>query len=722
METLRISKRSFLLRLVFLGGALGLFVLSACYHYIIYVPQPDKPHHFTVLDDLFALDLVGIVALAGLAVGRRILRLFPLADFSRLEWNTLALGLGWGIGSLSILAIGLAHLLHPWALGLLVTLALALCWRGTWRILSLLTAQQFMRAIQCCKPRGRMEGVLAVLLVPELILLGLQSLTLPYVPYGSDAYLYHWAVPQLYLLHHAIIVWPGWAAADAPLNSEMFSTLALAFRSEVAAIWFQAVFGIAIVLLLAGYLYRTCDRKAVWLGITLCCANPLFASLLFSSQPELAAGYYGIASFLVALAWLKQTRVPEAGGRLRLLALAGLFTGFGLGVKYTEGQIMLGILLLLSAALVRLLAKRKHAPGQWQETRRALVGMLLYGAACLLALAPWLLRDWVLLDNPIYPFLWGGPGWNAARLTTWRLTTAYSGIQGALWRQMALGLFDLFFHTQRTGDQFYTPPSYLLLAALLAPIVFLLGWLLSRSRRQAPRSPAMQHIMPWLVVAGSAYIAWIVSQAKLAHYAFLWLLLLTPPAVLTLEHLWHSAGRWPSRRVITRGMQIGLPALVLPVVLLQGPLYSVALFVQRDPLPLLAGQQSLHEWETYNLMGADYWAMAHYINASVPPSAKLLVIGHGYFLYGHDYVDDAFLDWVPYLETQGKTPQGILALLRQNGFAYLVYNGGLLDSIVKNQHNAYLGSFLPAFQQFMSQWLDLVGAFGAYQVYQIPNT
>lgn len=715
-------QRGFVGRLVFLGGALGLFILSAWYHFLIYAPQPNHSHRFTILDDFFALGLMGIVALAGLAMGRRVMRLFPPAGFSRLEWNTLALGLGWGIGSLSILAIGLAHLLYPWALALLVGLALALCWRETWHILTFLTWQRLIAAVRRCIPRGRLEVALAVLLAPELFLLGLQSLALPYVPYGSDAYLYHWVVPQLYLLHHAIIIWPGWAAADVPLNSEMFSTLALAFRSEVAAIWLQAVFGIAIILLLAGYLHRMFGRKAVWLGVTLCCANPLFASLLFSSQPELAASYYGIASLLVALAWLKQTQSPETRGRLRLLALAGLFAGFGLGVKYTEGQILIGILLLLfSAALARLLANRKYVPTRWQDARRACTGILLYGAACLFALSPWLLRDWALLGNPIYPFLWGGPGWNAARLTSWRLSTAHIGIQGTVWRQMALGLFDLFLNTQRNGDQFYAPPNYVLLLALLAPIVLLIGWRFSRSGRQSQRALALQHAMPWLVVAGSAYIAWILSQAKVTYYAFLWLLLLTPPAVLVLEHIWQSAGRWLSGRLITRVMQFSLPALFALVVLVQGPLYSVSLFVQRSPLPLLAGQQSLHEWETTHLMDADYWTMVDYINVQVPPSAKILVIGHGYFLDGYDYVDDAFLDWVPYLETQGKTPEGMLRLLRQQGFAYLIYDGGLLQSIVKNLHNAYLGSFLPAFQQFMARWLHRLGAFGAYQVYQIPG-
>ena len=73
------------------------------------------------------------------------------------------------------------------------------------------------------------------------------------------------------------------------------------------------------------------------------------------------------------------------------------------------------------------------------------------------------------------------------------------------------------------------------------------------------------------------------------------------------------------------------------------------------------------------------------------------------------------------LENQGKIPEGIVTLLRQNGFTYLIYNDGLLNFIVNAHDNTYLASFLPAFRQFMARWLLLVSDFSEYQVYQIPG-
>ncbi|HEU5200998.1 MAG TPA: hypothetical protein VFU32_15270 [Ktedonobacterales bacterium] len=707
-----------------LGGNLVLLAATALYHYAIYLPQPDRPHRFTALDDLFALGLVELIGLAGLALGMRLLRPFRLAGFSRLERGALAVGLGWGVFSLSILFIGLAHLLYAWVLAAALGLVLAICWREVWRVFALLTWQRCLHLLRRLLPRSFLARALAVILLIECAVLGLQGLTLPYVPYGSDLYLYHWPASQLYLLHHAVIVWPGWAAVDVPMNSELLATLALAFRSEIAALWLQIVFGALLVLLLAGWLGRRFGPLAAWIGVALCCASPLFTSLLTSGKTEMGASYYGIASLVIVLAWLESGQRGDQPPR-RLLALAGVFAGCGLGTKYTEGEVVAGIaLLLISLSAFRVLDAWRRGEPRWPALWSRFADLLVYGAFCLLPLLPWLIRDWALLGNPIYPFLWGGAGWNTARLLTWTSAVAHVGPQGTVWQRLAENLLSLFFDERRSGEPFYTPANYLLLAALLALVVLLVGRL--RVKRmsmlvQPPTTDAIQQTLPWLVVAAGAYVAWVVGQAQLERYALAWLLLLVAPAALVLERLARLRWQWPFGRVMAHVARLGIPILLLGLVVLMGPLYSVPLFPSRNPLPLLTGQVSQQQWEQQHLLSPDYWEMADYINKEVPRSAKLLVIGSGYFLEGRDYVDDAFLDWVPYLETEGHTPAGIVALLRQNGFAYLLYDESLLKYIVKTNNDTYLSSFLPPFRAFLAQSLTPVRHFGNYELYYVPG-
>lgn len=707
-----------------LGGNLVLLGATALYHYAIYLPQPARPHHFTILDDLFALGLVEVISLAGLALGLRLLRLFRLAGFSPLERGALALGLGWGVFSLSILCIGLAHLLYAWALAAALGLVFAVCWREVWRIFTLLTWQRCVYLLSGLLPRSFLARALAIILLVECAVLALEGLTLPYTPYGSDLYLYHWPASQLYLLHHAVIVWPGWAAVDVPMNSELLATLALAFGSETAALWLQVVFGALLVLVLAGWLGRRFGALAAWIGAALCCASPLFTSLLTSGKTEMGASYYGVASLVVALAWLESSQRGEQPSR-RLLALAGLFAGCGLGAKYTEGEVVAGIaLLLIGASAIRMLNAWRHGERRPAALWPRLVDLLVYGGCCLLPLLPWLIRDWALLGNPIYPFLWGGAGWNTARLLTWTSAVAHVGPQGTVWQRLAENFLSLFFDVKRSGEPFYTPANYLLLAALLALVILLVGRLRVKgvaSLVQPQTTDAIQQTLPWLVVAAGAYVAWVVGQAQLERYALSWLVLLVAPAALVLERLARLKWQWPFGRVVARVTRLGLPVLLLGLVVLMGPLYSVPLFPSRNPLPLLTGQVSQQQWERQHLLSPDYWDMADYINQEVPRSAKLLVIGSGYFLQGRDYVDDAFLDWVPYLETEGHTPAGMVSLLRQNGFAYLLYDESLLKYIVETNNDTYLSGFLPPFRAFLAQSLMPICHFGRYELYRVPS-
>jgi hypothetical protein len=707
-----------------LGGNLVLLAATALYHYAVYLPQPDRPHRFTILDDLFALGLVELIGLAGLALGLRLLRPFRLTGFSRLERGALALGLGWGVFSLGILAIGLAHLLYVWVLAAALGVILALCWREVWRVFTLLTWQYCIHLLRWLLPRSFLARALATILLVECAVLGLEALTLPFIPYGSDLYLYHWPASQLYLLHHAVIVWPGWAAVDVPVNGELLATLALAFGSEIAALWLQVVFGALLVVLLTGWLGRRFGALAAWIGAALCCASPLFTSLLSSGQTEIEASYYGVASLVVVLTWLESSQRGEQPSR-RLLVLAGLFAGCGLGAKYTEGEVIAGIaLLLIGVSALRVLDAWRRGERRWLALWQRLVDLLVYGGCCLLPLLPWFIRDWALLGNPIYPFVWGGAGWNTARLITWSSAVAHVGPQGTVWQRLAENFLSLFFDVRRSGEPFYTPANYLLLAALLVLVILLVGRLRVKevSSLVQPRTlDAIQQTLPWLVVVAGAYVAWVVGQTQIERYAVPWLLLLVVPAAPVLERLTRLRWQWPFGRAIARIARLGMPFLLLSLVVFLGPLYSLDLFTSRNPLPLLAGQVSQRQWERQHLLNSDYWDMADYINKEIPRSAKLLVIGSGYFLEGRDYVDDAFLDWVPYLETEGHTPAGIVTILRQNGFAYLLYDESLLKYIVQTNNDTYLSSFLPPFRAFLAGSLTPVCHFGTYTLYHVPD-
>jgi hypothetical protein len=708
--------------LLALAGLAVLLALVTVYHYTIYVPQPDVPHRLTLLDDVFALGIFSLVALVGLVVGWRALRPFKLAGFgfSRLERGALAVGLGWGILSLGVLALGLAHLLYAWALLAGLILALLLCWREVRRLWVLLITLATHRLPGAVRPRGFFLWTLALALLVEVAILGTNWLA-PYPSMGYDLYQYHWAVPQLFLLHHAIYAFPGWAHADFPFADEMLNTIALAFQTPVAALFLQGTFGLLAVLLIASYLYRHMGRLAACLGAALCLSSPLFVDLLSTGYVEVALSYDAVASLVLVLAWLRQP--PQAGvrGNLHLLLLGGLFIGMGLAAKYTEAQMVvaIGVLLVGAVALAGLRAWRR---GEWHGliVRRALLALLLYGVGALAPLLPWLAKDWALLGNPIYPFIWGGPGWNAARTEVGVVTFAHFGPRGPLWQRLLEAFTGLFFDTGRTGEPQLFPPSYFLLSVLAAPLVLTGDWLYRRKQRALPqtsRQPSLpNHITLWLVVAGGAYLSWSLSNALVGRYAMPWILLLAVPAAVILLRVLEWAYRWIGSRVLTQ-------VAILVLVILLGPVTSALFWLSDHPAPLVTGQVSLHQWAEQDILDPAYWAMVDYVNTQIPHSAKVLLLGQGtgYFLEGRDYIADSGDDWIPYLETEGQSEAGMLALLRQDGIRYVIYGGKVLNFVVHTYENSYLGSFLPAFRQFLNDSLKEIWAYKDFQVYQVPS-
>ena len=79
--------------------------------------------------------------------------------------------------------------------------------------------------------------------------------------------------------------------------------------------------------------------------------------------------------------------------------LAGILCGMLVGAKYTAFPFRIGLGLL--AVFSR---------STWKNRIQSL---LLLTAAALVAFLPWLLKNWLLDGNPIAPYIWGSPAFDA---------------------------------------------------------------------------------------------------------------------------------------------------------------------------------------------------------------------------------------------------------------------------------------------------------------------
>jgi hypothetical protein len=705
----------------------GAMVLLGAYSWLIYVPQPDRPHALTVLDRLYNLGIAAGLLLAGAVLGRWALARAGLArDFTRLERLALATGLGLGLLSLATLGLGLLHLYYGAVLG---ALPLALLWVLRRELPGL---GHDLRAIrrELVLPRRRNAArgeVLSVRLLAGISLLVaictfLRDLVMPNPATGYDTYQYHWAVPLLLLRAHAMIGFPGWAHANLPYVTELLNLIALSLQAPFAAIVVQDAFGVLALALLFALIRRPFGVLAGWLAVAAITTIPLVDAYISESYVETALVFFGVAALVVLVRWLQRLPVgswPELGWRaLRLPALAGICLGFAVGVKYTAIAYIPGLLALL---LVGLAGALRRWPLAWRPAL-ADAGRLfgVFGGAAALSFAPWALKNWLVLGNPVYPALapvFGAPEWDAARNQTLMATFAHFGPTYGLAARFHLQAIGLFTHPVPYGEGLAFSPGMLALGSvLLAPLTWrTLRPPVRRSRRWHERR-LVAGALAVLTVGGFA--AWTFSGALVERYALPDIVLATALGAALLAGL---VG-WLRPRT---GPAVWAFVLTLAMICVLQATYLDVQTIARSPFPLLTGQVSEHDALRQHAQGGmplDFWQMVDYVNYRLPHNGKLLMLGRGtgFSFQNRDYVADSGGDWIPYLVAEGRTPQGMLRLLHREGFTYVVYDAQVTGFLMHTYGNHVIASALPAYLDFQSRDLVPVAAYGDISIWRVP--
>ncbi len=349
--------------------------------------------------------LLSLAACAG--YGEVWLRVFrPPARLETLR-PLLAAALGMGTLAYLVLAAGLLGQLRAPVLGGLLLLG----WMLSVPFWGRLRARLGPAGVEV---RG-WERWLTVAAVAALALLAAVTLVEALRPVDGwdwDGLSYHLAAPKIYLRSGRIGLIAYDSHTDFPATMEMLYVLGLQWGGAGAAKLFHWAAGWLTALALALWtasLEVNGRRLPRWAGPA--------AALLFAGMPlvlwEMGVAYVdlGTALFqLLALLCVVEA-IVDGGARVDLggAALAGILSGFALGTKYTA-LLQFGLLgLLLAGALLR-------APAKGRGT--ALSAMLLFGLLGVLAAAPWYVKNWLWVHNPVYPFYYRlfphSFSWNAA--------------------------------------------------------------------------------------------------------------------------------------------------------------------------------------------------------------------------------------------------------------------------------------------------------------------
>jgi len=468
-----------------IGTVLGIMLLLVAYYWV------HKPLDLSLVLRLggLLLDLAVNIALfvAGGALGRALLASLNWAVVSRGERIAFEALAGLGVISTGALLAGMAGLFRGVFLWLIVAVAFLIAMRrggGSW----LVDARAFTRALRPIDRWARLWGIVAC----ALLAMALARALAP--PFAWDALNYHLVGPARYLSEGRIVPAPDNFYLGFPQLLELLFGVAMsAFGRDTVAAPLHFGFGVLGLILVAGLVRRHTDVRAGWLAVALPLSATSFWLLFGWPYVDLAVFAYGAAVLVAAVNWREHR---ETGW----LVVAGVALGFGAGTKYTAGLLAIGL-----AAMIVVEARS-----------RALRPLLLAGGVALVTFAPWMVRGALLYGNPVYPFLFGGPGWNAERAAafsaTWQSFLATGDYLALIFLPIAATIFGV-----EKGVYFsFTSGPWLLLAPLL--LIPAWPWLPARSRHLAINCAliGLPLLIVWMVMAALTAIG---AQTRLMAMA-----------------------------------------------------------------------------------------------------------------------------------------------------------------------------------------------------------
>jgi len=339
-----------------------------------------------VLSNLSEFFLLVILISTATGIGYKLLKLFKLNFYSLLVEFIFSIALGLGFFSLITLLLGFLGLFFAPVFYLLV-LSLFLVSYPEIKYFVPKTLSSFWVG------RPEYSQIIYSLCAGIIILLGL-ILNIGGPPIQFDELVYHLAIPDIYLGNNQILNIPYLVFSNYPLNVEMLFTLAMGLKSDILAqlmhFSFGLLAGLSIYLLTRTYFGRRQGLLALFIFFSL----PSIIFTMSFAFNDLALTYYVILSVYAMLNWMK---INDR----RWLILSGIMTGLAIGVKYSG---VICFILLFGTIMIN----KTSIKSLFKE-------LFIFSLAALLPILPWLIKNFIFVGNPVYPFLYGifgGENWD----------------------------------------------------------------------------------------------------------------------------------------------------------------------------------------------------------------------------------------------------------------------------------------------------------------------
>jgi hypothetical protein len=585
----------------------GLFLAVASVHFLAGGEREQWTGVFLIFDHLFSLGIAAVLLAVSEGLGQRALRLLKTDTDSALESLLFATALGAGVLSSALLVVGASVGLRPWSLGLVGVGALVFAGTPTLSLPGQI-GEAWVELRKGVGPWGLFVlGWVAAILV--VLSLG------PAADY--DSLMYHLEIPDQFLERGRIFIPDGNLHVSFVGMFQFLYLPMLALGSPEACSLLNGFFGASLGLGVFCLANRFFSRLAARLTFFLFWGSAMV--LLVAATPKVdvtLALYLLLGHFALVVAW------KEKEGGVGWIVLGGLLLGMAVGIKHLG----LAYLAALGPILIWMAWGRSASPS------RGIRALGILGLAVLAGAAPWLVKNWVLLGGPFYPYLTPEilPPWLAGLRGD---STLPGGVELDSIRLLALTVEPFTFMDWFLLPETLTPEaeggSYgANLAFLLIPLAIPLL-----------RNPALfSFFIPGVLFFGLAFTDGPYLSLRYLVPAFP---ALTLAAAVGLESV---VSHLSSSRV-----RSGLLAVLVAVALAPTAKALYRKVSMTGALAHAAGFTSRHDylWESRDGDHVSYSRLRDFVNATTDPGDRVLMFfeARGFGLEPDVLPDNVFLNW-----------------------------------------------------------------------------
>lgn len=499
-------------------------------------------------------------------------------------------------------------------------------------------------------------------------------------PLKYDALMYHLAMPAAYLQSGSFDYLPWLAMSGMPQATEMLYTLGMALGGYPGATTLGWWFAIIALLGLLGYAREKLDNPSAWVAV-----SSLMAGFTFVAA--MAWGYVDWLGLLFGFGGLVCLDLWRGNGKSQLLIYAGLFAGFAFSTKYTAGVllIVLGIVFCWHC---------------WKTRRSFFPSAFRLVVPAILVMLPWLIRNWVLTGNPVYPFFFPSGAMDEIRIAVYQGLPAWGD-----WRDLLLLPFQATYMGV-DGRSGYSVSIGSLLLGLGA-----LAWINS-NRLDREQQSALQNA----VVAAIAGIGvWAIGNQFSGYLIQTRMYFSIFPAFTILA----AFGFYGISRL---ELTLFRPArIVTALILLVLSLNAIEIFTSLIRSSAISNILGIKSDEAYLSENLGWYDLAIQSINGLPEGSRVIMLYEPRGLYCLPICEpDEILDrWRHDLNKFGD-PQVVLASWKQQGFTHILYNRAGTQFLREDQDPHHPVKDMDILDQTLNG-LDMVEDFNSmYEIYNMP--